>query len=122
MFYEAGVSATLAKRAPTTVVRNPKGTPNDQLKCAYYHPLYCNTLGHKASSSPLCGMKKTSKEGRANMLRIILAEQMDLEVRKNAVLLGISFYHSVLLLYIYSITTYVYFDRSVCLLILLIKF
>ena len=122
MFYEAGVAVTLAKRTLKTVAQNPKGTPNDQLKCAYYHQLCCTTLGHKACSSPLCSMKRKSKEERSVALKVILTEQVDLEVKNNAVLLGLYFCHSVLLLYTYLIPTYVYFDYYVCLLISLMKF
>ena len=122
MFYEAGVAVTLAKRSLKTVKRNPKGTPLDQLKCAYYHPSYCTTLGHKACSSPLCSMKMKSKEERAVALKVILADQVDAEVKKNAVLSGEYFCHSVLLLYTYLTSTYAYFYYSVCILISLIIF
>ena len=101
MFYEAGVAVTLAKRALKMAVQNPKGTPNDQLKYAYYRPLYCNTLGHKACSSPLCGMEK-SKEERVAAIKVILAEQVDLELKNNAVLFGMFF---CVIVFYYSIHT-----------------
>ena len=107
MFYESGVAISLAKRTLKTVARNPIGTLKDQWKCSYFHPLYCTSLGHKDCRSPLCGMKTKSKEERASALKVIQAEQVDLEVKKNTILLGTFFGYSVLL-YTYSILPYVY--------------
>ena len=112
MFYESGVAVALAKRTLKTVARNPKGTPDDQLKCSYYHPSYCNMLGHKSCGSPLCGMKKKSKEERASALKIILAEQVDLEVKKNAVLLGTFFWLNCTTLYILCFSLYLLISWS----------
>ena len=84
LFYESSVTISLAKKTLKTVARNPKGAPDDQMRCPYYHPLYCTALAHKACSSPLCGMKTKSKVERAVALKFILAEQVDSEVKKNA--------------------------------------
>ena len=84
MFYESGVAISLAKKTLKAVARNPNGTPADQMRCPYYHPLYCTALAHKACSSPLCGMKTKSKVERAAALKYIVAKQVDSEVKKNA--------------------------------------
>ena len=73
-FYECGVVMSLAKKTMKAVPRNPEGTPADQWKCPYYHPLYCTLLGHSSCSSKVCGMKYKSKVERAAALKVITAE------------------------------------------------
>ena len=113
MFYESGVAIGLAKKTLKTVVRNPKGTAADQMRCPYYHPLYCTVLAHKSCGSPLCGMKTKSKVERAAALKYILAEQVDSEVKKNASLgmFYFSYFSIVHILFnIVLLCTYIYFN------------
>ena len=46
--YGAGVAVkvatTKAKEKDTAAERNPEGTPKDQLRYPYHHPLYCTAL------------------------------------------------------------------------------
>ena len=73
--YGAGVAlkeATKnAKQKLTAAVRNPKNTKNELLRCPYYHPLYCDVLGHTSASSQHCKMKQKSKEERKVALEAI---------------------------------------------------
>ena len=89
-FYESGVAMALAKKTLKAQPRNPEGTTADQLRCPYYHPQYCTVLGHKSCSAPLCEMKTKSKHEKAVVMEVILAESVDREVKRNA-LLGMYF-------------------------------
>ena len=80
-----------AKKTLKAIPWNPEGTPADQLRCPYYHQQYCTVLGHKSYSFPLCGMKTKSKHERAVAMKVILAESVDREVKRNA-LLGMYFF------------------------------
>ena len=79
--YGSGVALATAKKAAkaklTSAARNPKGTPKDQLRCPYYHPLFCSKRGHTSAASPFCGQKSVSKEQRMANLAII--ENMKIE-------------------------------------------
>ena len=47
MEYKTGVAVAAAKKnLPTAIERNPKGTPKEQLRCAYWHLLFCTIRGH----------------------------------------------------------------------------
>ena len=83
--YESGIAVAAArKNLPTAAARNPTGTPKDQWKCPYYHPLYCTELGHNDCRSSLCGMKPRSKEEREVAKKVILQELLDAEVIRQA--------------------------------------
>ena len=97
MFYESGVAVTLAKKILKTVQQNPAGTSVDQLRCSYYHPLYCTILGHKDCRIKQCGMKVKSEVERKISLEFILAESINLEVKRNDAIVGMYFFDSILL-------------------------
>ena len=50
--YETGVAMTQArsKLKLNKAQRNPKGTPENMLKCPYHHKNWCNVLGHTRNS------------------------------------------------------------------------
>ena len=66
--YGAGVALKEATKKATqkltVAVRNPKNTKKELLRCPYYHPLYCDVLGHTSAGSQHCKMKQKSKEER----------------------------------------------------------
>ena len=71
--YETGAAvAATKKNLPSAGDRNPKGTPADQLKCPYHHPLYCTVLEHLSCANKRCAMKLKSKEERDAALKMIL--------------------------------------------------
>ena len=80
---------SLARR--TLVAQNPEGTPTDQVRCPYYHPLYCITLGHNDYRNDRCDMTTKGKEERAAALKIISADQLDVEVNRKYALVGMYF-------------------------------
>jgi len=86
--YEAGIALRIAKNSlPPAKDRNPPGTPAHLLKCAYYHETNthcCNVLGHITCSSPLCDMKKKSKEERKDALSCIEKEKIEAKLKKMA--------------------------------------
>ena len=51
--YESGIALADAKRRVKELdkKRNPAGTPNDEMVCPYYHPLFCNVKGHTSMAS-----------------------------------------------------------------------
>ena len=73
--YGAGVALKEAtKRAAkklTCTVRNPENTKKELLRCPYYHPLYCDVLGHTSARSNQCKMKHKTKEERKIVLDAI---------------------------------------------------
>ena len=92
--YGSGVALKEAKKQAkerlTAAVRNPKGTKKELLRCPYYHPLYCNTLGHTTASSKACAMKAKSKEERKTIMedikRMVLEEELH-NVQENGMLI-----------------------------------
>ena len=60
--YGAGVAVKAAKKTAkdkhTAAERNPEGTPKDQMRCAYHHPLYCTVLAHTTPRVLMYGMWK----------------------------------------------------------------
>jgi len=82
--YGAGVAVKAAKKTAkdkhTAAERNPEGTPKDQMCCAYYHPLYCTSLGHTTASSKECAMKYVSADQRKVILGILKQMQIDEEL------------------------------------------
>jgi len=105
-FYESGVAMSLAKKTLKAVPRNPDGTPADEWKCPYYHPLYCTELGHSSCGNKRCGMKLKSKVERAAALKIINAEQIEEEVKRNATFAGTYLFGTVL------ICTYIFLHET----------
>ena len=97
MFYESGVAMSLERRTLKAVSRDPERSPVDQVKCQYYHPLYFTRLGHKDCSNDRCHMKTKSKEDRASALKVISADQLGVEVKRNAALVGMYFFERVLI-------------------------
>ena len=65
------------KEKLTSAARNLKGTPKDQLRCPYYHPLFCSKRGHTSAASPFCSQKSVSKEQR--MANLVIIENMKIE-------------------------------------------
>ena len=86
--YGAGVALAAAKKTATAKLtaagRNPEGTPKELMRCAYYHPLYCNVLGHNSAASKQCGVKSKTKEER----KVILATLQKMQIEEDLVLLG----------------------------------
>ena len=82
--YGTGVAMKTTKKTTkdkhTAVARNLKGTPKDQLRCTYYHPLYCTSLYHTAASSLHWKMKHVSADKRKVVLGILKKLQIDEEL------------------------------------------
>ena len=82
--YGAGVAVKAAKKTAkekhTSGERNPEGTPKDQMRCAYYHPLYCTSLGHTTASSKQCAMKHKSADERKVILNHLKQMRIDEEL------------------------------------------
>ena len=76
--YESGVAMKRAKMIAqsnnTKDIRNPPGTPKENLKCKFYHEAFCTTLGHSSCKSKDCFMNKKSKTDREIAERFILDE------------------------------------------------
>ena len=83
--YGAGVAlkeaTKKAKQKLTAAARNPKNTKKELLRCPYYHPLYCDVLGHTSASSIQCKMKQKSKEERKVALDTIQRLQIEEELK-----------------------------------------
>ena len=66
--YESGIALSEAKKAVNEELanakRNPPGTPKDKWKCLFFHPNYCQVVGHKTTRSLECAMHNKSKEDR----------------------------------------------------------
>ena len=85
MEYQSGVAVAAAKKnLPSAADRNPKGTPKDQLRCAYWHPLYCTTRGHNDCRNRNCAMRLKSKEEREVAKQYILNELIQNEISANS--------------------------------------
>ena len=52
------------EKSPTAIERNPKGIPKDQLRCAYWHPLFCTVRGHNDYRNKAWAMRLKTKEER----------------------------------------------------------
>ena len=64
----------------TATARNPKNCPKELQRCAYYHPLYCTSLGHTTASSQICAMKQKTKEERKVILNHIKSLRIEEEL------------------------------------------
>ena len=83
MGYKSGIAAVAAKKTlPTAKDRNPKGTPQEQLRCPFHHPKYCTLLGHRDARSKVCMMHGKSKEERSAASKVIQKELIDMEVER----------------------------------------
>ena len=72
MQYGSGVALEEAKKQAKRILtaeRNPKGTPKEQLRCPYYHPLYCTILGHDSCRSKECGVNNKSAAERKEIVK-----------------------------------------------------
>ena len=79
--YKSGIAIAVGrKNLPTVAARYPPGTPKDQWKGPYYHPLYYKQLCHNNCRSPLCDMKVRSKEERAVAKKVIFQGVLDAEL------------------------------------------
>ena len=104
MTYETGIALKSAikdaKHLTSSDCRNPKGTLKDEWKCPYWHPNFCETLGHKSARSPQCGMYKSDKSDRDDALQKIMDEHIERELQKQGNLgKWITSYESFLSLY-----------------------
>ena len=83
--YGSGVALKEAtKKAKATLsatARNPKDCPKELQRCAYYHPLYCNVLGHTTASNKACAMKQKSQEERKVILDHIKTLRIEEELK-----------------------------------------
>ena len=78
--YKTGIAVAKAKKSlPKAGDRNPKGTPKEQLHCPYYHPLYCQKIGHSSCANKDYAMKVVTKEERAPALKVIVAVAVETE-------------------------------------------
>ena len=76
--YETGIAVAKAKKSlPKAADRNPEGTPKEQLRCPYSHPMYCTVLGHTSCASKDCQMKTATKAERAEALKVIMASAVE---------------------------------------------
>jgi len=80
--YETGVAVALAKKTIKSAPRNPPGTLPEKWKCPFFHPDYCQKLGHTGCRSADCHMtiKKTTKEERDVAMKIISEEAIAMEM------------------------------------------
>ena len=89
--YGAGIALVAAKKRAdaklTSASRNPKGTPKEQLRCPYYHPLYCTKLGHTTASSKDCAMKHKSVDKRkailAELKKLVVNQELESVLEEN---------------------------------------
>ena len=83
MAYKSGVAQNNAKKAikDVPVVLNPKGTPRDQWQWKYYHPSYCNALGHADARSHNCFAHSLKAKERKVVLNTILNEAVQRRVK-----------------------------------------
>ena len=83
MAYESGIALKNAKKAIkyAPVERNPKGIPRDQWRCKYYHPSYCNALGHADARSHNCFAHSLTAKEREVVLNTILNEVVQRRVK-----------------------------------------
>jgi hypothetical protein len=83
--YETGLAMTLARSQikEYKVERNPKGTPEDKLRCPYHHPNWCTVLGHNSMRDKKCMMKGKSPEiqkaAKDEIQKDLVLEQMKLD-------------------------------------------
>ena len=81
MEYKTGVAVAAAKKnLPSASDHNPKGTPKDQLRCPYWHPLFCTVRGHNNCNNKDCAMKPKTKEEREAAKQYILNELVQNEI------------------------------------------
>ena len=79
--YESGVALAAAKKTAkhklTNAFRNPKNTTPDRMKCKFFHPLYCQKLGHKTCNNKECAMFGKTKAERDEAESKILQSYQD---------------------------------------------
>ena len=82
--YEQGVALKKATKNARVASkqRNPQGTDKKQLKCKFFHPLYCTTLNHKSCISSQCAMYKKDKVERDKAYAFILNELVQENLEK----------------------------------------
>ena len=84
MEYESGIAikkaTKIAKYLSNTTARNPEGTPKEELKCRFNHPLFCTKLGHTSCRSKECMMNSKSKVERDSAAKTILDEMVKREL------------------------------------------
>ena len=87
--YETGVAMAIArkgaKNSTSSKVRNPKGTPKQLHKCPYWHPDFCQMMGHSSAMSRECFMFRKSKEERGSAVQRIMEDHIEreLEIGRN---------------------------------------
>ena len=78
--YNAGITfkkaTKIVKEHEKNKYRNPPGTSQEKLKCAYHHSSYCTNLGHKNCNSLQCTMHSKSKAEREAAKQIIRKESV----------------------------------------------
>ena len=76
--YQAGVAVREAKKNTEEKLknknRNPECTDAKKLRCVFYHPKFCNVLGHRSCRSKDCAMHSKTKQQRKEALEYIKAE------------------------------------------------
>ena len=69
--YGSGVALKAAKKSTkeklTAATRNPKGTPKNLQRCAYY-PHFCSVLGHTTAGNRMCGVNNNTPVERKALL------------------------------------------------------
>ena len=85
MQYESGVALrcaqTQSKSKLTHKNRNPTGTPKDKLRCKYWHPMFCQKVGHSTSTSSDCFMYRKSVEERDAATLRIMEDHIETELQ-----------------------------------------
>ena len=76
--YESGIALAGAKRRvkEKDKHRNPPGTKKEDLRCPYYHPLFCDVKGHTSMASAACKMKGKSKNEVKSAKAIIAGDML----------------------------------------------
>ena len=83
MQYVTGITVAAAKKTlPAAVAQNPKDTPNNLEKCPYYHPLYCQSLGHTCCNNKACIFKTRLKDNQDKALKIIKSEAIKKKMKR----------------------------------------
>ena len=74
MASNSGISLQKAKQKVKNLpqTKNNNDIPKEQWRCKYYHPKFCQKLGHRDARSQDCYANALSKKDRDAVLKVIL--------------------------------------------------
>ena len=84
--YESGIALREAKRAVKNapIIRNPKGTTKEKMRCKYHHPQFCTKLGHVDAKSKECFAHGKSAIERNAIIKHIFDEAVQKRMNEMA--------------------------------------